>query len=102
MLGMLGERILQKVELLPEIDTVVFEASPRLQALSEQFAAIAPKYSLMEMSEETFRQHGPRSNQLFVTVNYKSFESGAPADVEPTMAMIDSSKPAPTDQSLEF
>jgi glycosyltransferase involved in cell wall biosynthesis len=89
MLGMLGERILQKVELLPEIDTVLFEASPRLQALREQFAGIAPKYSLMEISEEAFRQHEPRSNQLFVTVNYKSFESGATADVEPTLAMTD-------------
>jgi glycosyltransferase involved in cell wall biosynthesis len=89
MLGMLAERVLLKVELFPDIDTVVFEASPRLQALREQFAAIAPKYSLMEISEEAFRQRGLRSNQLFVTVNYKSFESGATADVESTIAMVD-------------
>jgi glycosyltransferase involved in cell wall biosynthesis len=89
MLGMLAERILQKVELLPEIDTVVFEASPRLAALCEKFAAIAPRFSLQEMSEETFRQCGLRANQLFVTVNRKSFESGATADAEPTFAMAD-------------
>ena len=103
MLGMLAERILQRVELLPEIDTVVFEASPRLQALREQFAAIAPKYSPMEISEEAFRQHPPLSNQLLVTVNYRSFESGAPADVEPTMAMLDLIETCRlTDQPLEF
>ena len=91
MLGMLAERMLLKVELVPEIDTIVFEASPRLQALREQFAAIAPRYSLMEISEEAFRQHEPRSNQLFVTVNYKSFESGATAEFEPerSIAMTD-------------
>jgi hypothetical protein len=91
MVGMLAERVLLKVELLPEIDTVVFEASPRLQALRDQFAAIAPSYSLMEMSEEAFRQRGLRSNQLFVTVNYKSFESGATAEFEPacSIAMAD-------------
>jgi hypothetical protein len=89
MVGMLAERILQKVELLPEIDAIVFEASPRLATLREKFAVIAPKYSLLEMSEEAFRQHGLQPNQLFVTVNYKSFESGAAADVEPTFAMAD-------------
>jgi glycosyltransferase involved in cell wall biosynthesis len=91
MVGMLAERILLKVELIPEVDTVVFEASPRLQALREQFAAIAPGYSLMDISEETFRQQEPRSNQLFVTVNYKSFESGAMAEFEPerSIAMTD-------------
>jgi glycosyltransferase involved in cell wall biosynthesis len=103
MLVMLGERVLQRVELLPEIDTVVFEASPRLQALRERFGAIAPKYSPMEISEEAFRQHGLRSNQLLVTVNYKSFESGAPADVEPTMALLDLIETCRlTDQPLEF
>jgi glycosyltransferase involved in cell wall biosynthesis len=103
MLGMLAERILQRVELLPDIDAVVFEASPRLQALREQFAAIAPKYSPMEISEEAFRQHPPRPNQLLVTVNYRSFESGAPANVEPTMAMLDLIETCRlTDQPLEF
>jgi len=103
MLGMLAERILQRVELLPEIDTVLFEASPRLQALREQFAAIAPNYSLLEMSEQAFRQHEPRPNQLLLTVNYKAFESGAPADVEPTMAMLDLIETCRlTDQPLEF
>ena len=101
--GMLAERVLQRVELFPEIDTVAFEASPRLQALRERFAAIAPKYSPMEISEEAFRQHPPRSNQLLVTVNYNSFESGAPADVEPTMAMLDLIETCRlTDQPLEF
>lgn len=91
MVGMLAERVRLKVELLPAIDTVVFEASPRLQALREQLAAIAPSYSLMDISEEAFRQHEPRSNQLFVTVNHKSFESGATADFEPahSIAMTD-------------
>ena len=86
---MLAERILQRVELLPEIDTVVFEASPRLAALREKLAAIAPRFSLLEISEETFRQCGLLPNQLFVTVNYKSFESGATVDVEPAFAITD-------------
>jgi len=103
MLGMLAERILQRIELLPEIDTVLFEASPRLRALREEFAAIAPNYSLLEMSEEAFRQHPPRPNQLLVTVNYKSFVSSAPADVEQTMAMLDLIETCRlTDQRLEL
>jgi len=103
MLGMLAERILQRVELIPEIDTVVFEASPRLTALRQRFAAIAPKYSSMEMSEEAFRQHGLRSNQLLITVNFKSFESGAAADVAPTLALTDLVETCRlTDQPLEL
>jgi len=103
MLGMLAERILQRIELLPGIDTVVFEASPRLHALRSQFAAIAPMYSLAEISEEAFRQYGSRSNQLFITVSYKSFESGATADVEPTFAMADLIETCRlTDQPLGF
>ena len=103
MLGMLAERVAQRVELLPEIDTVVFEASAKLAALRERFAAIAPKYSLMDMSEEFFRQHGLQSNQLLVTLNYKSFESGAAADAEPTFAMTDLVETCRlTDQPLKF
>src|SRR5712691_107496 len=102
-LGMLAERVLQRVELLPEIDAVVFEASPRLHALRKKFAAIAPRYSIAEVSEDEYRQNGSRSNQLFITVNYKSFESGATVDAEPAFALMDLIETCRlTDQPLEL
>ena len=86
LVGMVAARLLARVELIPAIDEVVFDASPRLRALRERFSAIAPKYSITDVSEEKSPQRGFRPSQFLVTYRYGSFESGALAECEPQLA----------------
>jgi glycosyltransferase involved in cell wall biosynthesis len=87
LVGMLAEQLLAKVELNPEIDEIVFEASPRLQTLRKQFSAIAPKFSIIEVSEQKSPQRAFGSGQFVVTYHHGCFESGASAKCEPTLSV---------------
>ena len=60
--------------LIPKSTPSYSRPSPAWDTCREQFAAIAPRYSLMDISEEAFRRREPRSNRPLVTVNYKSLE----------------------------
>jgi glycosyltransferase involved in cell wall biosynthesis len=87
LVGMLAQRLLTRVELIPIIDEIVFDASPRLQSLREQFGAIAPKYSIIDISDEKSLQRSFRPSQFMVTYNYGVFESGAPVQCEPALSV---------------
>ena len=87
LVGMLAELLLAKVEIIPEIDEVVFEVSPRLQALRRRFSAIAPKYSILGVSEQKSLQPTFGPGQFVVTYHHGSFGSGAPAKCEPTLSV---------------
>lgn len=105
LVGMVAERLLAKVELIPAIDEIVFDASPRLQALRERFGAIAQKYSILDMSDAKILQGGFQPNQFLVTYSCGSYDSGAPAECDPTLSaaaedLIETCRV--TDQSLAF
>jgi hypothetical protein len=86
LVGMVAERLLSKVEAVPEITEIVFDASPRLLPLRKQIAAIAPQYSIADLSEESSSQLPLKPNQFLLTYRYGSFESGAPVQCDPALA----------------
>jgi hypothetical protein len=83
---MVAERLVSKVEAIPEISEIVFEASPRLLPLRKQLATVAPQYALVEISDDSPNQHQLKPHQFLVTYRYGSFESGAPVECEPTLS----------------
>jgi glycosyltransferase involved in cell wall biosynthesis len=84
LVGMVAVRLLARVELAPEIDEVVFDISPRLEALRKQFNTIAPKYSVVDVSEDKSLQQGLGPSQFLVTYHHGRLESGALAECEST------------------
>lgn len=105
MIGLVAERLLAKIELMPEIDEILFEATGRFRLLREQCAGMTTRYSFSEVSEQDVLRRGVQPNQVLVTNRYGSFESGAPTNVEPTRAMsaedlIETCRV--TDQRFEF
>jgi glycosyltransferase involved in cell wall biosynthesis len=86
LVGMVAERLVSKVEAIPEISEIVFEASPRLLPLRKQLATVAPQYALVEISDDSPNQHQLKPHQFLVTYRYGSFESGAPVECEPTLS----------------
>jgi hypothetical protein len=86
LIGMLAQRLLARVEVNPTVDEIVFDASPRLQALRQQFCGLAAKYRTAATSGET-SQPGLRPNQFLVTYKYGVFESGAPTHCDPTLSV---------------
>jgi hypothetical protein len=87
LIGMLAQQLLARVEFIPEVDEVVFDASSRLQALRNRFKAIAPKYSIAVLSQAKSQQRGFGPSQFLVTYRHGSFESGAPTECEPTLSV---------------
>jgi glycosyltransferase involved in cell wall biosynthesis len=105
LVGMVAERLLARVELMPDIDEIVFVASTRLQALRQQFAAIAPKYSIVDNFGEKSLPQTVGPHQCLVTYDHAPPELEVLMQCEPALLiavedLIETCRV--TDQSLAF
>jgi hypothetical protein len=72
LINMVAERLLSHVELIPEIEEVIFEDTPKLQVLSKCFSSIAPGYAVGRITQSKWKESGLRSNQYLVIHSYES------------------------------
>jgi glycosyltransferase involved in cell wall biosynthesis len=105
LVGMVAERLLHHVGLIPGLRRVFFEDSPKLLGLRTQFTSIAPAYSVGQISQPQWTAAGLPPDSYLVTLTWaapgweKATELGA-ARCRAAMDLVESCRI--TDQPLSL